>query len=632
MSPVQRLSTFDPLRSKVLSETETDWTVRLHPNDSLAILGQYDLWVRSGAISILGAVIHASSRIHRVYAPSTHSIPPIRPLPNPYGTGNAPVELTIISCRSRMRMLRQIAPKFGRIWNGRQQSQPPLDFAKRTFMNIQSTADDPHHRPLRVMEIPSDWQRTVSRLQSAKSGRSPAIIVCGPKGAGKSTFCRILANVLLQKPSDKGDRDTPDEGCVCFLDLDPGQPEYSPPGELSLLQLQSWNLGPPFSHPTCGRNRPLRTHHFGHTSPKEDPKNYYACALDLFAHYRLMARQYRSCSLIINSAGWIQGNGLELLSGLIHGMDLTDVIYLSTSAPEEIFDTLAQATNRAANMTFHQLDSQSLDFMARPAADLRMMQTLSYFHMSEREGGHEDIQWDPRPLTHIAPLVVHYAGPEQAILGITILGDAPNVERNIEPLGAVLDNTLNGSLVGVVALDQGTGPVIREHNNSEPVDHSSNMADPGAETSDHMLILRTATELPYLYSSNRTKSLLSPHQSFSLGQALIRGIDPKTKTIHLLTPIPISTLQSHSPNIVLVRGTLDTPTWAYGEDFELEKAARRIRDRRMSTEEGMGGEEMRRWAERQPWAGVVDGGRRSSGKVRRVRRDIRYRPVGEISE
>ena len=33
VTPVQRLSIFDPLRSKVLSETETDWTVRLHPND-----------------------------------------------------------------------------------------------------------------------------------------------------------------------------------------------------------------------------------------------------------------------------------------------------------------------------------------------------------------------------------------------------------------------------------------------------------------------------------------------------------------------------------------------------------------------------------------------------------------------
>lgn len=33
MAPIQRLSIFDPSRSKVLSETETEWTVRLHPND-----------------------------------------------------------------------------------------------------------------------------------------------------------------------------------------------------------------------------------------------------------------------------------------------------------------------------------------------------------------------------------------------------------------------------------------------------------------------------------------------------------------------------------------------------------------------------------------------------------------------
>ena len=33
MPPIQRLSTFDLSRSKVLSETETEWTVRLHPND-----------------------------------------------------------------------------------------------------------------------------------------------------------------------------------------------------------------------------------------------------------------------------------------------------------------------------------------------------------------------------------------------------------------------------------------------------------------------------------------------------------------------------------------------------------------------------------------------------------------------
>ena len=33
MPPIQMLSTFDLSRSKILSETETEWTIRLHPND-----------------------------------------------------------------------------------------------------------------------------------------------------------------------------------------------------------------------------------------------------------------------------------------------------------------------------------------------------------------------------------------------------------------------------------------------------------------------------------------------------------------------------------------------------------------------------------------------------------------------
>ena len=33
MPPIQMLSTFDLSRSKILGETETEWTIRLHPND-----------------------------------------------------------------------------------------------------------------------------------------------------------------------------------------------------------------------------------------------------------------------------------------------------------------------------------------------------------------------------------------------------------------------------------------------------------------------------------------------------------------------------------------------------------------------------------------------------------------------
>lgn len=491
------------------------------------------------------------------------------------------------------------------------------------YRQIQSTADDLHHRPLRLLEVPSDWQRTVSSLQSIKNERPLAIMVCGPKGAGKSTFCRILANAMLQKAPATGNTNAPDNACVAFLDLDPGQPEYSPPGEISLLRLQSWNLGPPFTHPTSGANQLVRAHHFGHTSPKEDPKHYYRCALDLLDHYRRMARDHRPCPLIINSSGWIQSTGLELLSDLIHGMSLTDAIYMSTSGPEDVVETLQEATSRS-NVTFHQLTSQSSDFASRTAADFRMMQTLSYFHISEPEGEYFEMRWNPWLLTRTVPLVIHYAGPKQAILAVTTVDNAPNLE--------FLDSILDGSVVGVVAVDQSNKALTGDNDSAGAFEQDESLLDQTADRPKQVSIQRTATEIPYLSSSNHTTSPLSPGRSFSLGQALIRGIDATNKTIHLLTPVLATTLQAQSPNIVLVRGSLDTPTWAYKENLELEKAKRRVRERRLDTNEVLDGEERRRWVEKQPWASIVDGGRRSSGKVRRVRRDIRYRPVGEASE
>lgn len=452
-------------------------------------------------------------------------------------------------------------------------------------------------------------------------------MVCGPKGAGKSTFCRILANALIQKAPVTGNRDVPDDECVAFLDLDPGQPEYSPPGDLSLLRLQSWNLGPPFTHPTPGLNQRVRTHHFGYVSPKQDPKRYYSCALDLFDHYRQMARDYKSCPLIINSAGWIRGNGLELLSDLVHGMDLTDVIYMSTSGPEDVIGKLEGATSRS-DVKLHQLISQSSDSVTRTAGDLRMMQTLSYFHQSASEGNYHELRWNPWPLICVAPLVIHYAGPKQAILALTVLEDAPNLGS----LDTFLNSTLDGCVVGVVALEQSFGPSSQECDSAKAVEQDESMPYEDADTPNHASVLRTATGIPCLSLSSHTTSPLSPNRSNSLGQALIRGIDTNNKTLHLLTPIPTTTLQAHSPNIVLVRGSLDTPTWAYREEFELEKAKRRVRERNLDSNEGFDGEEKRRWAERQPWADTADGGRRSSGKVRRVRGDIRYRPVGEASE
>ena len=100
-------------------------------------MGQYDVWVRKGAISIAGAVLHASSRLHRVYAPSTHSLPSIHPVPNPYGPQNIATEITIHSCASGLRLLKNLSPKFGTIWNHKlvllRPGSQKLDSSQRSF-------------------------------------------------------------------------------------------------------------------------------------------------------------------------------------------------------------------------------------------------------------------------------------------------------------------------------------------------------------------------------------------------------------------------------------------------------------------------------------------------------------------
>ena len=439
----------------------------------------------------------------------------------------------------------------------------------------------------------------------------------------------MLANaLLLRAPNARREART-----VALLDLDPGQPEYSPPGELSLIRLQSYNLGPPFTHPAVsGDDQVIKAHHFGYLSSKDDPQHYYSCALDLFSHYRRMTTNQGSCPLIVNCSGWIQGSGLELLINFMHNLDLTDVIYMSTSGPAEVVDVLKEAATRT-NTPLHQLSSQASEVSTRTAADLRMMQTLSYFHLDEPESG--NLRWNPYPLVNILPLVVHYAGPRQDILGVMLLGDEQNPE--------FFDSILEGCVVSITVVEDDSAISLgRIHNDgreekgldtgNEPLDEevAQNIDDlNGDARHEYSSLPRTPTGIPYIPAKHLTVGPLPPTTSYSLGQALIRGIDIQTQAFHLLTPVPafhlVGTHTYPKRKIVLVRGRLDTPTWAFAEQIDFERERSRRRERDLGIKEENRPLDVKGLAERQPWASVVEGGRTGSGKVRRVRRDIRYK-------
>lgn len=405
------------------------------------------------------------------------------------------------------------------------------------------------------------------------------ILICGPKSSGKSTFAKLLVNRILSASMEttKSGKASTNPG-VALLDIDPGQPEYSPPGQLALVHVQEPNFGPPFAHPIPGpKSKILRSHSIGATSPALDPDLYMSCALDLFAHYRNMLSRSPNCSLVINTPGWVLGTGLEILVELITKMRPTEVIYMSKDGPSEVVESLTEA---AASIPITTLPSQASEYTTRTAAHLRTMQYMSYFHLSSPLD--KWLIWNSQPLTSMPPWEISYTGDNPGIVGILCYGEQP-------PPSLVVD-TINGSLVAIVVIDNmkaiaGWDEKRKERFPNEPT-VDGNLTGMDFEHSgispelQFPLILRTPEDIPYFNPANATS--LEPKDSHSIGLALIRGIDVARQRIQVLTPIPPSEIEQVNKagkSIVLVSGKLDTPGWAYTEELtqkvHLEKSNKR---------------------------------------------------------
>lgn len=379
---------------------------------------------------------------------------------------------------------------------------------------------------------------------------------------------------------------------MVVLDCDPGQPEYSPPGQLTLNILKEPNLGPPFSHPTSSGSL-IRAHSIAAVTPSNDPELYMSCVLDLLAYY---SKQYSNHSLVINAPGWILGTGLEILVGLIQKLHPTAVVYMSQEGPKEVVDSLMEA----AKSTFlYTLPSQGSEFAARDSSGLRAMQTMSYFHLQNT--AKDDLSWNPTPLSSLPPIQIRYIGKSAGILGILSLGDQPHPDLVAE--------AINGSVLAIVVIDDLAA--IPNYNPNKMLE----TADPDS------IVVRTPKEqIPYF---NPGKSVtLDPQYSHTIGCLLVRGIDVKSHRLQVLTPVApqiFKDIKEAGKMVVLVHGKLENPGWAYTEELY-----RRSWLEKQSVEETGPSKDGGVEFVNAPWVEVLhDGKGRGEGwKVWKVRRDL----------
>ncbi|XP_051642535.1 polynucleotide 5'-hydroxyl-kinase NOL9 isoform X1 [Manacus candei] len=135
----------------------------------------------------------------------------------------------------------------------------------------------------------------------------PVVLVCGPKNTGKSTFNRYLINLLLNRLP-----------AVEYMECDIGQPEFTPPGCVSLSSVTEPVLGPPFTH----QQTPRKMVYYGQTSCEQDTERYLDVMKYVFSCYK------KEVPLIINTMGWVKGEGLLLLIDIIRLLSPSHVVQM----------------------------------------------------------------------------------------------------------------------------------------------------------------------------------------------------------------------------------------------------------------------------------------------------------------
>ncbi|CAM9894190.1 unnamed protein product, partial [Chrysoparadoxa australica] len=232
-----------------------------------------------------------------------------------------------------------------------------------------------------------DWLQAAQQVvdeASANQHRPFVTMVCGAKGVGKSTFCRYLLNKLLREFTS-----------VAFLDCDTGQPEFTPPGMVSIHIITSPVLGPPHTH----LKQPKLAFFQGAVTPKDEPCLYSHHIQKLVAWYRynycgageagatgilgLSLGPKKPVPLVVSMDGWVKGLGAHLLSASIDTVQPDTIVQLQGSSAAKQLDLPvlpADTTVVTVAAPPHQRRAATPRLKQGPsAADLRTLRLMAYF-------------------------------------------------------------------------------------------------------------------------------------------------------------------------------------------------------------------------------------------------------------
>ncbi|KAJ3861270.1 hypothetical protein EV359DRAFT_47562 [Lentinula novae-zelandiae] len=499
--------------------------IALGHSENLTLLGMYRLTVIRGSIEIGAAILRSRvhPETHNVFAPRSSPVPSIRVVSStpssplhallPLGIQHEiaalvgdPVLVLLQELRPGVEALGKVCKTFDGVFEVH-----PRDVLNRNRELEEEAEDVLRLRAVRIIThqskyvsplvIPASWEKALDEVSTknwdddhdddseTERKHPPNIyLIKGPKKVGKSSFARTLVNRLLSQ-----------HNTLAYLDLDPGQSEFTPAGLIALTLVSDPVLGPPWTHPSV----PVRAHFIGAFSPKGCPSLYLEGVRDLVRFWLEEVCWEGSKSaipLVVNTMGWAKGLGVDLMKKIQDVLIVDGVEKVSTL---------------------------SLLFSA---ADQRTMNIMSYFDAvfpssssSSSSSSTAASHWDASlPLLARPPYQVDVG---RALDRVFLLGG--------EVIRAEIESVLGGAVVALVRCEPGTLDAIDDNDDST----------------------QGQNQIPYFPTSNSASSYPSPLTSSAIGLALVRSVAPGGSHLHVLTPLPLTGAR------VLVKGEMEIPIW-----------------------------------------------------------------------
>lgn len=292
--------------------------------------------------------------------------------------------------------------------------------------------------------IPQEWSEAAESVaHDSITWPPPVVLVCGPKNSGKTTFSRIILDVLLKRYKK-----------VAYFDTDVGQPEFTAPGFLSLVIVEET----PSDLTIPCMKTPERCFFFGDISSKRNPTTYLKYVFTLYDYYRKEYSIYdegknharTKVPLIVNTPGWVKGIGYDILVDILKYIAPSHVVKINISTgrknlPSGAFwldDNNYRLGNLIEIKSAHQDTLNRSVLIQKDASLMRDFRIMAYFRQcipSEknintiRELAHELASLPPYavPITAIKIRHLHCQVPSTEIfysLNSTIVGLATSSE------------------------------------------------------------------------------------------------------------------------------------------------------------------------------------------------------------